>query len=143
MMRERHGEGIRDEEGRRPKKLSSSMKFPPKNVLGAFFPNNNTVSSFFLLSLSSSSSSRLSKNLRFETEKKKLKKKKKKNKVVVVVVVFSNVGVFDGWATSSSSSSSKSNQRAWRQKTTFKINAGLSSFTFPKFQGKNRSAAER
>ena len=29
------------------------------------------------------------------------------------------------------------------QKTTFKINAGLSSFTFPKFQGKNRSAAER
>ena len=82
----------------------------------------------------------------FETEKKKLKKKKlKKKKKKVVVVVFSNVGVFDGWATWSSSSS-KSNHRAWRQisqKTTFKINAGLSSFTFLKFQGKNRSAAER
>ena len=50
----------------------------------------------------------------FETEKKKLKKKKLKKKKVVVVDVFSNMGVFDGWATWSSSSS-KSNHRAQRQ----------------------------
>lgn len=94
-----------------------------------FFPNDNKVSS-----LSSSSSSRLQKKEEEEEESCRCcccvfecgSFRWLGDLVVVVVKV--------------ESSSVASNLS---QKTTFKINAGLSSFTFPKFQGKNRSAAER
>jgi len=128
MMRETQTRQIRDEEGGGDKKLSSSMKFP-QIYWEHFFPNDNKVSS-----LSSSSSSRLQKKEEEEEESCRCcccvfecgSFRWLGDLVVVVVKV--------------ESSSVASNLS---QKTTFKINAGLSSFTFPKFQGKNRSAAER
>ena len=134
---------------KKTKKLSSSssfaMKFPQNVLWEHFFPNNNnTVSS---LSSSSSSSSRLSKKFVFRDGEEEVKEEEVKEESCCCCCLcvfecgsFRWLGDLVVVVVKVESSSVASNLS---QKTTFKINAGLSSFTFPKFQGKNRSAAER
>ena len=136
---------------KKTKKLSSSssfaMKFPQNVLWEHFFPNNNNTVSSLSSSSSSSSSSRLSKKFVFRDGEEEVKEEEVKEEscccccwCVFECGSFRWLGDLVVVVVKVESSSVASNLS---QKTTFKINAGLSSFTFPKFQGKNRSAAER
>ena len=111
------------------------------NVLGAFFSKQQQfLLSFFFLCLLSSPSSRLSKKIVFRDGEEEVKEEESCCCCVFECGSFRWLGDLVVVVVKVESSSVASNLS---QKTTFKINAGLSSFTFLKFQGKNRSAAER
>ena len=128
MMRETTDKANSRRGGAATKKLSSSMKFPP-NVLGAFF-SKRQQSFFFVFFFFFS----------FEQKKEEEEESCRCCCCVFECGSFRWLGDLVVVVVKVESSSVASNLS---QKTTFKINAGLSSFTFPKFQGKNRSAAER